>query len=294
MPPTGLSPRNRQRPAHPARDSVRGARRRGRRARYALLYVEAADRGAARCADDSLLRIAEAYYGPREHDLRNHCKMLYYSGRACWKRGDQVGGAPAMYLEVEEKLRRIDEPRYLGLLYLRIGEVYHAEQNFARAHRYYREARDLVIRGGDSRDAVIALLGMPRRRCGCAIPRRRGDAARWRSTWPMNCTTIRWPASVLENLPASMSSPTRCASPRSCLAGLRLRSGRHDACGLATRARVSCFGTIRTVRSARCTRPSAGQVIRMTCRRCSIRPIGPMYVRAIIARRRATSIGIFS
>ena len=95
--------------------------------------------------DDSLLRIAEAYYGPREHDLRSHCKMLYYSGRACWKRGDK-SGALRMYLEVEEKLRRIDEPRYLGLLYLRIGEVYHAEQNFARAHRYYREARDLVIR----------------------------------------------------------------------------------------------------------------------------------------------------
>lgn len=130
-----------------------------RRARYALLYVEAADRGALDVPDDSLLRIAEAYYGPREHDLRNHCKMLYYSGRACWKRGDK-SGALRMYLEVEEKLRRIDEPRYLGLLYLRIGEVYHAEQNFARAHRYYREARDLVIRGGDSRDAVIALLGM--------------------------------------------------------------------------------------------------------------------------------------
>ena len=128
-------------------------------AKYALLYAEASDRAQVDSNNDSLLLIAWEYYKDRPHDLRNFCKTRYYQGRSKLRHGDKPGALRA-FLEVEEKLRRIDEPHYLGLLYLRIGEVYYAELNFVRAYRYYRDARDLFMRSENTRQTAEALLGM--------------------------------------------------------------------------------------------------------------------------------------
>lgn len=128
-------------------------------ARYALLYAEAADRAGVDADCRDRLLEARAYYQARPHELRNHCKALYYLGRARLREGDKPG-ALRLFLEIEEKLRGIDEPYYLGLLYLRIGEVYHAELNFVQAYRYYRDARDLFIRSDEPRRTAEALLGM--------------------------------------------------------------------------------------------------------------------------------------
>lgn len=128
-------------------------------AKYALLCAEASDRAAVDSNNDSLLLIAWNYYRERPHDLRNLCKTRYYQGRSKLRQGDKPG-ALRLFLEVEEKLQRIDEPHYLGLLYLRIGGVYYAELNFVRAYRYYRDARDLFMRSEDSRLTAEALLGM--------------------------------------------------------------------------------------------------------------------------------------
>ena len=113
------------------------------RARYALLYAEAADRAGVDADCGPMLREARDFYRSRPHELRRHCRALYYLGRARLR-----------------KLRSIDEPYYLGLLYLRIGEVYHDELNFVQAYRYYRDARDLFIRSDESRLTAEALLGM--------------------------------------------------------------------------------------------------------------------------------------
>lgn len=129
------------------------------KARHALLVAEAAARSGADADCDSLLGTAWEYYRTREHDIRNRCKTRYYLGRCKLKQGDKPG-ALRLFLEVEEELRRIDEPYYLGLLYLRIGEVYHAELNFARAYRYYRDARNLFIRSEEPARTADALLGM--------------------------------------------------------------------------------------------------------------------------------------
>ncbi len=132
---------------------------RATRAQYALLYAEASDRAQTGQNNDSLLLIARQYYRERPHDTRNLCKTLFYQGKSKLRQGDKPG-ALRLFLEVEEKLRRIDEPYYQGLLYLRIGEVYHAELNFVRAYRYFRDARDLFIRSGKDRQTAEALLGM--------------------------------------------------------------------------------------------------------------------------------------
>lgn len=129
------------------------------RARYALLQAEAAERAGTPNNNDSILRIAWEYYRKHPHEIRGICKTLYYRGQSRLRQGDKPG-ALRLFLEVEEKLRPIDEPYYLGLLYLRIGGVYRAELNFVRAYRYYRDARDLFIRSDASRQTTEAQLGM--------------------------------------------------------------------------------------------------------------------------------------
>ena len=128
-------------------------------AQYALLYAEAVDRAGVEENCDSLLRLAWGYYQDRPHEIRHLCKTLYYQGRCKLRQGDKPG-ALRLFLEVEERLREVDEPYYLGLLYLRIGEVYRAELNFVRAYRYYRDARDLFMRTESTRQTAEALLGM--------------------------------------------------------------------------------------------------------------------------------------
>lgn len=129
------------------------------RAQYAVLYAEAADRTGVAAACDSLLLHAREYYRQQPHEVRNFCRTLYYLGRGKLRQGDKPG-ALRQFLEVEEHLRRIDEPRYLGLLYLRIGDIYRSELNFVRAYRYYREARDLFVCTEDDKHTAEALLGM--------------------------------------------------------------------------------------------------------------------------------------
>ena len=129
------------------------------RARYALLQAEAAERAGTLNNNDSILRIAWEYYRKHPHEIRGICKTLYYRGQSRLRQGDKPG-ALRLFLEVEEKLRPIDEPYYLGLLYLRIGGVYRAELNFVRAYRYYRDARDLFIRSDAARQTTEAQLGM--------------------------------------------------------------------------------------------------------------------------------------
>lgn len=129
------------------------------RARYALLQAEAAERAGTPNNNDSILWIAWEYYRKHPHEIRGICKTLYYRGQSRLRQGDKPG-ALRLFLEVEEKLRPIDEPYYLGLLYLRIGGVYRAELNFVRAYRYYRDARDLFIRSDAARQTTEAQLGM--------------------------------------------------------------------------------------------------------------------------------------
>lgn len=129
------------------------------RARYALLTAEAYDRTEAAPDNDSLLGVAWDYYRNRPQELYGQCRTLYYLGREHLRRGDKPG-ALRLFLEVEERLRSIDEPYYTGLLYLRIGEVYRSELNFVRAYRYCRDARDLFLRSEHPRETAEALLGM--------------------------------------------------------------------------------------------------------------------------------------
>lgn len=159
---------------------------RSERARYALLYAEAADRTGITGPGDSLLSQAYDYYLEQPHATRNLCRVLYFQGQSKLRQGDKPGGL-RLFLEVEQQLLLIDEFRYLGLLYLRIGELYHAELNFIRAYRYFKEARNLFLRSDDTLRMAEASLGMAaaalrmndmeRARCDCTLALELADEA---------------------------------------------------------------------------------------------------------------------
>ena len=129
------------------------------RARYALLYIDAAERAQLNENTDSLLRIAWRYYRKHPQEMQNRCRTLYYMAHSKLRQGDKPG-ALRLFLEAEENNDSLDNPRDRGMLYLSIGDVYRGELNFVRAYRYYREARELFLRSGDMRHRIEALLGM--------------------------------------------------------------------------------------------------------------------------------------
>ena len=129
------------------------------RARYALLYIDAAERAQLNENTDSLLRIAWRYYRKHPQEMQNRCRTLYYMAHSKLRQGDKPG-ALRLFLEVEKNNDSLDNPRDRGMLYLSIGDVYRGELNFVRAYRYYREARELFLRSGDMRHRIEALLGM--------------------------------------------------------------------------------------------------------------------------------------
>lgn len=129
------------------------------RARYALLYIDAAERAQLNENTDSLLRIAWRYYRKHPQEMQNRCRTLYYMAHSKLRQGDKPG-ALRLFLKAEENNDSLDNPRDRGMLYLSIGDVYRGELNFVRAYRYYREARELFLRSGDMRHRIEALLGM--------------------------------------------------------------------------------------------------------------------------------------
>lgn len=128
-------------------------------AKYSLLYTIAANRAKTGESTDSILQIAWRYYRDHPKETKDRYWTLYYLAQSKLQNGD-MPGALRLFLKIEDHLRGLDEPHYLGLLYLYIGEIYQDQLNFIQAYRHYREARDLFMRTADSRHTAEALLGM--------------------------------------------------------------------------------------------------------------------------------------
>ena len=87
------------------------------RARYALLYIDAAERAQLNENTDSLLRIAWRYYRKHPQEMQNRCRTLYYMAHSKLRQGDKPG-ALRLFLEAEENNDSLDNPRDRGMLYL--------------------------------------------------------------------------------------------------------------------------------------------------------------------------------
>lgn len=261
------------------------------RARHALLLADAADRADADTDCGPRLEEAWRYYKGRPHELRNKCKTLYFLGRARLRQGDKPG-AIREFLKIEEMLRKIDEPYYLGLLYLRIGDVYRNELNFVRAYRYYRDARDLFIRSEDSRRTAEALLGMSasalrlhdveraRRSCAMALEladELQDDTLRKRSlasfaTIYTIADTLRIPDELLQRIERTVCNDT-------------------SATGLCTRAQTLLFrnrpdSARRCLQAAIARNPEASRLPMLLYTACRVDEQAGLYRQAVQGLRR--------
>lgn len=106
-----------------------------------------------------MLRIAWRYYRNRPKERTARYRLLYYLAQGESRKGNSPG-ALRLFMEIEEFARHIDEPCFLGAVYLRIGDIYWSEHNFTRAYRYYREARGRFMRAEKEMHMAEASLGM--------------------------------------------------------------------------------------------------------------------------------------
>lgn len=124
------------------------------KARYALLYTEVLYNCGRPLPGDSLIRYAWDYYKEHSRESRERYKTLYYLGCAELQEGDRQD-ALRHFLEVEEILHHTPEARYMGFLYLHVGDIHYDEADFRQADYYFGESlrcfRQVEDRSGEVR-----------------------------------------------------------------------------------------------------------------------------------------------
>ena len=111
------------------------------RARYALLYIDAAERAQLNENTDSLLRIAWRYYRKHPQEMQNRCRTLYYMAHSKLRQGDKPG-ALRLFLEAEENNDSLDNPRDRGMLYLSIEALLGMTACGLRMHDFEQTRRN--------------------------------------------------------------------------------------------------------------------------------------------------------
>lgn len=125
-------------------------------ARYALLYTQALCEGGHPTGSDSLIRSAWEYYGERTEEPDSRCRTLYYWGCVKLRENDRQE-AQRLFLQAEALLREHPDPRYLGRVYLHLGDIHCDEADFRVAGHYYGEARRNFQLAGDTAGEAQAL-----------------------------------------------------------------------------------------------------------------------------------------
>ena len=113
--------------------------RRSTRAKYALLYSQALDKNYVDADDDSLMRIAYRYYDKRMCSDSVRFLLNYHYGRI-HQNGDDFQEAIRYFLTAEKYALSARKNYFLGLVYIRIGEVYADQMNYPGMLEYYQKA----------------------------------------------------------------------------------------------------------------------------------------------------------
>lgn len=130
-----------------------------RTARAALLRAEAEYAAGRPLDNDSLLLAALDYYDRRQRETAAQGKALYLRGCVRLHDGDDEG-ALELFLQAGERLERAEEPHYLGLLYMRLGELCYGEMDYLQAFNYFQKARGAFLMAKEPRQKGLATSNM--------------------------------------------------------------------------------------------------------------------------------------
>lgn len=108
------------------------------RARRALLYAEALDKSGVNVDDDSLIRIAVAYFRNRGED-EQRAKAYYYLARV-YENNHELDTAVKSLVRAEEFVARSENNYLHGLISESFGRLYLSQYHLPEARNYYEQA----------------------------------------------------------------------------------------------------------------------------------------------------------
>lgn len=126
------------------------------RAKYSLLLSEALEKNDIHLTDDSVIRIAAAYYADRG-SRKERAKTFYYQGRI-YENARDFDAAIKAYTRAEEFLEKEDH-RLRGLISYSIGCLYAEQMSFQDARNMYSQAAEAFRAEGHETNLGYALRG---------------------------------------------------------------------------------------------------------------------------------------
>lgn len=108
-------------------------------ARFALLMSQAMDKNRIDSDNDSLIRIALRYYGPRGEQADYRARTFYYAGRI-HQHGGHVNEAMACYIEAEHTAVETSDTYLKGMIATALGRLYRKQHYYASSSARFEEA----------------------------------------------------------------------------------------------------------------------------------------------------------
>ena len=128
---------------------------RAHKARFALLYSQAMDKCYIDTDNDSLISVAVNYYSKRGSD---HEKALaYYYESVVYRNAKNTDAQVESLVKAQKYAENITDHFLNGLIYSKLGQIYHSQFQFSESAELFRNAADAFDRANSPRNKMRSL-----------------------------------------------------------------------------------------------------------------------------------------
>ena len=133
----------------------RNLKSRAQKARFALLYSQAMDKCYIDTDNDSLISVAVKYYSKRGSD---HEKALaYYYESVMYRNAKNIDAQVESLVKAQKYAENITDHFLNGLIYSKLGQIYHSQFQFSESAELFRNAADAFDRANSPRNKMRSL-----------------------------------------------------------------------------------------------------------------------------------------
>ena len=133
----------------------RNLKSRAQKARFALLYSQAMDKCYIDTDNDSLISVAVKYYSKRGSD---HEKALaYYYESVMYRNAKNTDAQVESLVKAQKYAENTADPFLNGLIYSKLGQIYHSQFQFSESAELFRNAADAFDRANSPRNKMWSL-----------------------------------------------------------------------------------------------------------------------------------------
>ena len=108
-------------------------------ARFAVLMSQAMDKNRIDSDNDSLIRQATQYYGPRRDQDDYRARAFYYAGRV-YQHAGRINKAMGCYIEAEYSVAETSDSYMKGLIATALGRLYRKQHYYTSSSECFEEA----------------------------------------------------------------------------------------------------------------------------------------------------------